>query len=529
MRWRVINASVRGSSHQRSGLPNQDAVEYGSSPKSDAPVTVLAVSDGHGGGRHFRSQVGSTLAVHVAVKTVQDYLAGLPGADCDLPRLSQEIVHAWVTAVTSDLAHNPFSDAELGVLAEAEGERNKDSVVERPELAYGATLLVAAVTDERIIYLQLGDGDILTVAADGTTARPIVADERLVGNQTTSLCQPEAWREFRMTETAASADLADLPALVLLSTDGYVNSFRSQEDFLQIGQDYLQILREQGSEVLSDELPKILAEATQQGSGDDITLGLLHMQVLPAASAAVSGAPAGARSKISKSVIIRELTHERSTQEKKLTELETHYAGVQKHVLQLRLAIAAVVLVAIALLTQQYWRPWIFAKPVKTPTPPTEPAKRPVKGSPDVSKGGPATGDPLTPPGNGGPGDKPSVGVPAGADIECVLTLSSGGELILADKKSVSTTDLGLDGEKKPYALVKVLSGTLFLKNLSDDKWTVTSPNGGKQSTNVKNDNVPLRAGTIIEFRKKGAVGTVAYRSKPSKDDAGTVTTAPNQ
>jgi serine/threonine protein phosphatase PrpC len=512
---------VRGSSHQRSGLPNQDAVEYASSPKSDAPVTVLAVSDGHGGGRHFRSQVGSTLAVHVAVKTVQDYLAGLAGANCDLPRLSQEIVDAWVAAVTSDLAHNPFSEAELGALVEAEGERSKDSVVERPELAYGATLLVAAVTDERMIYLQLGDGDILTVAADGTTSRPIAEDERLVGNQTTSLCQPEAWREFRTTETAASAGLAGLPALVLLSTDGYVNSFRSQEDFLQIGQDYLQILREQGSEVLSDELPKILAEATQQGSGDDITLGLLHMQVLPAAPAAVSGVSAGSGSKISKSVIIRELTQERSTQEKKLTELETHYAGAQKHVLQLRLAIAAVALVAIALLTQQYWRPWIFGKPVKTPPPPTEPVKK-------TPKGGPAAIDPLTPGGGGGQGDKPSAGVPAGADIECVLMLSSGGELVLADKRSVSTGDLGLDGEKKPYALVKVLSGTLFLKNLSDDKWKVTSSEGSKQSKKeYKNtDNVPLRAGTTIEFRT-GAVGTVSYRNKPSKDDAGAVTTAP--
>jgi serine/threonine protein phosphatase PrpC len=527
MNWRVINASVRGSAHQRSGLPNQDAVDYGTSPRGDAPITVLAVSDGHGGGRHFRSQVGSTLAVHVAVKAVQDYLAGLAGAECDLSQLSQQIVDAWVTAVMSDLSHNPFSEAELGALEEAEGERGKESVVERPELAYGATLLVAAVTDERIIYLQLGDGDILTVAADGTTARPIAADERLVGNQTTSLCQPEAWREFRMTETATSAGL---PVLVLLSTDGYVNSFRSQEDFLQIGQDYLQILREQGSDVLSDELPKILAEATQQGSGDDITLGLLHMQVLPAAPVVVNGASAGSKSKISKSVIIRQLAQERSTQEKKLTELETHYAGAQKHVLQLRLAIAAVVLLAVSLLTQQYWRPWIFGKPVKTPVVPAEP-KRPPKGSPDVGKGGPAAGDPLTPPpGSGGTGDKPPAGVPGAADIECVMTLSNGSELVLADKKSVSTTDLGLDGEKKPYALVKVLSGTLFLKNLSDDKWEVTSSEGGKPSKKEyrKTDNVPLRAGTIIKFRD-GALGTVSYRSKPSKDDAGTVTTAPTE
>ena len=111
-----------------------------------------------------------------------------------------------------------------------------------------------------------------------------------MGNQTTSLCQPEAWREFRTTETAASAGL---PALVLLSTDGYVNSFRSQEDFLQIGQDYLQILREQGSEVLADELPKILTEATQQGSGDDITLGMLHMRGVACCSGGGEGGVCG--------------------------------------------------------------------------------------------------------------------------------------------------------------------------------------------------------------------------------------------
>ncbi len=169
MKWRVINASVRGSAHQRSGLPNQDAVDYGSAPGSDAPLTVLAVSDGHGGGRHFRSQVGSTLAVHVSVKVVQEYLTPAVVSMEDLSQLTQKIVDAWLAAVMSDLANNPFSEAELGALEVAEGERSKDSVIEHPELTYGATLLVAAVTDDRMIYLQLGDGDILAVAADGTT------------------------------------------------------------------------------------------------------------------------------------------------------------------------------------------------------------------------------------------------------------------------------------------------------------------------------------------------------------------------
>ena len=67
-----------------------------------------------------------------------------------------------------------------------------------------------------------------------------------------------------------------LPSLVLLSTDGYANSFRSDEDFLKIGQDYLEIIRQQGIASLAEELPAILTEATQQGSGDDITLAILQ-------------------------------------------------------------------------------------------------------------------------------------------------------------------------------------------------------------------------------------------------------------
>jgi serine/threonine protein phosphatase PrpC len=523
MKWRVINASVRGAVHHRTGLPNQDAVDYGTASKGDAPMTVLAVADGHGSGRHFRSQVGSTLAVHVAVKVVQDFLTRPGAATADLSPLTLELVDAWVAAVMSDLAHNPFSDAELGALETAEGERSKDSVVERPELAYGATLMVAAVTDDRIIYLQLGDGDILAVAADGRTTRPMVVDERLVGNQTTSLCMPDAWREFRVTETKASAGL---PVLVLVSTDGYVNSFRSQEDFMQIGKDYLQILREQGSEALADELPRILSEATQQGSGDDITLGMLHMQVIPAAPAIMNppaAVPAGA---VSKSVIIRELKEERSSQEKKLTDLETHYAGAQKRVLQLRLAVAGVALAAVAFVTQQYWKPLFHAKSGKTPV--TEPSKRPGKGSPDLGKGGGVAGDPLIPPVPNAPGEKPSAGIGESASSECVMTLDSGAEMVLTDKKSLSTAELGLDGGKQAYALVKVLSGTMFLKNLSDDSWTVTSPNSGKKSKIAKMDNVPLHAGTVIEFRK-GQSGTVAYRNKPSKDNIGTVTAAPTE
>ena len=378
MKWKIISASVRGAAHQRTGLPNQDAVDYAVASWED-PVTVLAVSDAHGGSRYFRSQVGSTLAVHIAVRLVREFL-GDTSHKKDARGLRQQIVATWRSSVLSDLANNPFTEEELAKVEEAEGAGARDSILERPEYAYGATLLAAGTAVDRMLYLQLGDGDILAVDAEGGTQRPIVADERLVANQTTSLCQPDAWQEFRV---ALTEDGAALPPLVLISSDGYVNSFRSEEDFLQIGTDYLAILREQGSDALAHELPHILADATQQGSGDDISLGVLHRDVLQRAVTTPAIPPTVANAEvrkplISKSVLIENLKTTQHTQQKKLRALSTDYEGARKHIHQLKILLAVVVVGAAVALTQSLWRP-LFTKHLK-PVAPTPTAGEPMTG-----------------------------------------------------------------------------------------------------------------------------------------------------
>jgi len=508
MKWKVISASVRGSSHQRTGAPNQDAVDYGIAPRSEAAAAVLAVSDGHGGGRHFRSQVGSMLAVHVTVAATRAHLsASTAGVDFD--GLGRKIVEAWLAAVGSDLANNPFTEAELSTLLTAEGEVSRDSVVDHPELAYGATLLMAAATDERMIYMQLGDGDILSVAANGTTTRPIAADDRLVGNQTTSLCQPEAWREFRTHEVAAADGF---PVLVLLSTDGYVNSFRSQQDFMQIGSDYLQILREQGSDSLAEELPRILSEATQQGSGDDITLGMLHVDVLPPATGVPAVAAPG-KPVVTQSAIIRELTAERTTQQKKFSELESKIAGERRRMLQLGLLIAAVVLIAVGAMTHQYWWP---KQKIKVPdVPATAPviAKGPAKGGKEpVVKAGPGASPIDDPAATPVAADPPPAAKPSSTGSgKWFMVLDSGREVALTNGKTISSSELVPAETPHPYAKVKKQDSLLVLTNLSSDSWVVISPNTGKKSTYKQNDVVTLHPDMKISFQSD-ASATITVR-----------------
>jgi hypothetical protein len=277
MAWQIVAASARGASHLRSGQPNQDAVAWSSADVGARSITV-AVADGHGSAKCFRSDAGAKLAVELATQMLTQFAAAQPseatpaeigGAAEKLPEI---MVCAWRDAVMAALQEAPFSSAELEALETESGTAARRSVEQSPLVAYGATLLGVLVTQSYILYLQLGDGDILTVSDSGEVARPVPGDPRLFANETTSLCQPEAWRD---TRTKLDAPVGAPPALILMSTDGYANSFGRDADFLKVGTDLLDIVRSDGLDAVRDGLPRWLAETSGGGSGDDVTLAMI--------------------------------------------------------------------------------------------------------------------------------------------------------------------------------------------------------------------------------------------------------------
>src|SRR4030095_11711054 len=66
--------------------------------------------------------------------------------------LPRTLVRNWTEAVVENLKPDPLSPNEYAFLGLAD-----------EPVAYGATLLAAAVTERFVLYLQLGDGDIFTV------------------------------------------------------------------------------------------------------------------------------------------------------------------------------------------------------------------------------------------------------------------------------------------------------------------------------------------------------------------------------
>ncbi len=284
--WRVVGQSVQGASHVRAGIPNQDAIQW--FPDSGlGPPLILSVSDGHGSPRNFRSDVGARFAVAEMTTLMRELLSAGPPDPTKLTaikrtaeeRLPGEITRRWREAVARHLKDNPITPEELETLEKRRDPKARRIIEKDPHIAYGATLLSVLITSGFILYLQLGDGDILTVAENGEVTRPMTRDPRLIANETTSLCMTDAWREVQIKFQAL---YGPHPALILLSSDGYANSFVNDAAFIKVGTDILDILRTDGLEVVEQSLETWLTDASKAGSGDDITLGLVFpVEILP--------------------------------------------------------------------------------------------------------------------------------------------------------------------------------------------------------------------------------------------------------
>jgi serine/threonine protein phosphatase PrpC len=279
--WRIIGETVPGASHLRAGIPNQDAILQVRESGRSLPI-ILSVADGHGSPKCFRSDYGSRFAVKKSAQIVGEFLDERRGK-FDLAEietkgkdyLPKEFVKKWRKTVEYHLKNNSFTDEEFKKLEEKSGAGARKLIEENPLLAYGTTSLTVAMEEDFVLYLQLGDGDILNVSETGEVTKPLPEDARLLANETTSMCLPKAENDFRFFVQKISGEHS--PALVLLSTDGYLNSFSDEAGFFQAGTDILNMLAaENGFDAVNENLKAWLEEATQMGSGDDCTVGIIY-------------------------------------------------------------------------------------------------------------------------------------------------------------------------------------------------------------------------------------------------------------
>ena len=251
----VGGITVRGASHVRANMPNQDAIGHA----REGHWTFMAVADGHGSSRHYRSDRGAVFAVETVLSLLRDVTRTRAPDDLGrvLPTLAQDLVAGWRERVEQDIRLSP--------------------VRERPgfesHAVYGATCVAVAVGPEVSLFLQIGDGDVVASGPDGDVDRAIPLDPQLIGPGTYSLCQPDAIDRVHLRLFAAPHPLSR-PDFVMASTDGLSKSYPEDAQFLGVVRHVRDALRTTELPALLRQLEPWLAEVSGRGSRDDATIAV---------------------------------------------------------------------------------------------------------------------------------------------------------------------------------------------------------------------------------------------------------------
>jgi len=259
--------SRTGAAHLRRGAPCQDASGFWTvADAAGDPVRLLVVSDGHGGSRYSRSDVGSRLACRVALELIGRSLAASrtsqPGQEEHWRRwlaetLPQQLVEAWLQAVRR---HWQATPAEEGDAFSA--------------VPYGATLGVLVLTPRWWGHTGLGDWDLVRLEASGEGH--LVSEEpaaEAAGEATCSLCMRGAAQQFAPRSALFRLRAGEPPFTLLLGTDGIRKSCGSDADFLTLAR-YLADLPDPSGRGTPPELSAALDHISSQGSGDDVSVAI---------------------------------------------------------------------------------------------------------------------------------------------------------------------------------------------------------------------------------------------------------------
>lgn len=268
----VFGECVQGFSHIQNNVECQDSCKK---LELEDGTIVMSVADGHGSKACPFSKTGSEIAVNVFCEAMVNLCRGYQTSSELLPtylnregnlKIAQTIDQEWKQSV---LAAHAAMKREMPL---AENGQEDHAAVYR---MYGSTLLGLLIAPTFVFAFQIGDGDITYI--DDSCAEPIVEGDKLLGVESHSLSSVGAWKKAVSVVRPRNWDDA-LPALFMLSTDGFSNSHISNSEFLKTCTDYLTILKEHSASVVEANLNSWLAETSQFGCGDDITVLIAYFE-----------------------------------------------------------------------------------------------------------------------------------------------------------------------------------------------------------------------------------------------------------
>lgn len=273
----VFHATETGHRHLTAGSVCEDA----SGAFQNESIHICIVADGHGGRNYPRADRGARFAVEAARRCLLQFAEDVTVEDLlgdshreTMLQLARSILNTWHNLVEDDVRQQEITETELEKVAPkyaAEYLRH-----ERMERAYGTTLIAFAVAPTYALGIQIGDGTCVMFDESGTASVPVPDDAACQMNITTSLCDPDALREFRYFVTDKA------PVAVFCGTDGVENSYSSRREVYALYRSIASIFMEYGEQTGKNELADYLPVLTRKGSGDDVSVaGIIDQERLP--------------------------------------------------------------------------------------------------------------------------------------------------------------------------------------------------------------------------------------------------------
>lgn len=266
--FEVFDLSVIGCSHIKKNKVCQDsALSY-----RDEKMGVAIVCDGHGGNKYFRSHRGSELAAKITLDSIKAFMSYenqilddlREDPDKVLGQLKKNIISNWNKAVNKDVEENPFFEEEMAVLSGADRLLFEQKF--ELESAYGTTIIAFVISKNFCFGLQIGDGKCCIVHENGEITQPIPWDIKCEYNVTTSICNIDAFSNFRHYYSDV------LPLAVFTGTDGIDDSFASKENLYDFYKKITLSFASSDFDTAFDELQEFLPQLSEKGSGDDVSV-----------------------------------------------------------------------------------------------------------------------------------------------------------------------------------------------------------------------------------------------------------------
>ena len=290
-----------GESHKLSEKPCQD---YAYAESSDT-LSMAIVSDGHGGERYIRSQIGSKLLVEITKKSVRSFVdtiaeegssvfegksftAYIKESATDsqinskehkmLTWLFSSIISQWNVAIAKDAEENDLNEWELNHVEEKYREEflaKRNNPEASYEKTYGCTLMAYVQTPSYWFAFHIGDGKLVRMRIENELLlcdQPVPWDSRCFLNKTTSICDSNALDEFRYCFQGDGS----FPVAFFLGSDGLDDSYGDGELLYNFYANLFKQIAKSGKDEAFNVLKRSLPKISKLASKDDMSVACIY-------------------------------------------------------------------------------------------------------------------------------------------------------------------------------------------------------------------------------------------------------------